>query len=62
MKTCLTLSSVNAVSDKFDDIVALLPYVDYLFGNEEEVQKFAQNLGFNDGLEASIPKIAALPK
>lgn len=37
VKTCLTLSSVNAVSDKFDDIVALLPYVDFVFGNEEEV-------------------------
>lgn len=36
VKTCLTLSSVNAVSDKFTEIKRLLPYVDYLFGNEEE--------------------------
>jgi len=38
VNTCLTLSSVNAVSDKFNDILAVLPYVDYLFGNEEEVE------------------------
>lgn len=58
VKTCLTLSSVNAVSDKFDDIVALLPYIDYLFGNEEEVFKFGQNLGFKEDLESSMKKIA----
>jgi len=49
---------VNAVSDKFDDIVTLLPYIDYLFGNEEEVLKFGQNLGFEEDLDISMKKIA----
>jgi adenosine kinase len=37
VNTCLTLSSVNAVSDRFNEILAVLPHVDFLFGNEEEV-------------------------
>lgn len=50
VNTCLTLSSVNAVSDRFNEILAVLPYVDFLFGNEEEVAQFAKNLNFEGDL------------
>jgi len=36
VKTCLTLSAASAVEHKIDDIKILLPYVDFVFGNEEE--------------------------
>jgi len=38
VKTCLTLSSVNAVTDKFEEIKTLFKWVDYVFGNEEELK------------------------
>jgi adenosine kinase len=44
---------VNAVTDRFNEILAVLPYVDYLFGNEEEVAQFAKNLK----LEGDLPTV-----
>ncbi|CAD8120322.1 unnamed protein product [Paramecium sonneborni] len=62
VNTCLTLSSVNAVSDKFNDILAVLPYVDFLFGHEEEVEQFAKNLKLEGDLAQVMQQIAAYEK
>ena len=62
VKTCLTLSSVNAVTDLFEPIKSILPYVDFLFGNEEECHKFGLNLGFEGTLDEILPKIAGSEK
>ncbi|CAD8207274.1 unnamed protein product [Paramecium octaurelia] len=62
VNTCLTLSSVNAVSDRFNEILAVLPYVDYLFGNEEEVEQFAKNLKFEGDLPTVMQQIAGQEK
>ncbi|CAD8104939.1 unnamed protein product [Paramecium primaurelia] len=60
--TCLSLSSVNAVNDRFNEILAVLPYVDYLFGNEEEVGQFGKNFGCRGGLQESMQRIAEFSK
>lgn len=38
VKTCLTLASVNAVTDKLEEIKKIYKWVDFIFGNEEEVK------------------------
>ncbi|CAD8122800.1 unnamed protein product [Paramecium sonneborni] len=62
VNTCLSLSSVNAVSDRFNEILSILPYIDYLFGNEEEVGQFGKNFGCKGSLEQIMQKIAAFNK
>lgn len=58
----MTLSSVNAVTQVFAEIKALIPYTDFLFGNEEEVKQLGVNLGWDCSLEETCTKLVTFEK
>jgi len=46
-----------------DQLMSVMPYVDYLFGNESEVKAFAKKHGYeDDSPSAAITKMSVLPK
>jgi len=56
--------SAPFISQFFSEpLMAAMPYVDILFGNESEAEAFAQKMGYEDtSAQAVAEKIAALPK
>jgi len=63
-KTFLVNLSAVFVPEGFnDELMKVMPYVDYLFGNESEYKAFAKKHNYeDDSPAATIVKIAALPK
>ena len=60
---CLNLAAPFICSFFSEPLLSIIPYADYLFGNESEAKEFAKKMGWNEeDLEEVAEKIAALPK
>merc|ERR1719407_390686 len=59
---CVNLSAPFIPQFFKDPLAEVMPYVDFLFGNESEAEVYGETNGLGKDIEAVALKIAALPK
>jgi len=60
---CLNLAAPFICQFFSEPLLSIIPYADYIFGNESEATEFAKKMGWNsEDLEDVATKMAALPK
>ena len=59
---CLNLSAPFICQFFKDPLLSVMPYVDFLFGNESEAAEFGKAMGWGEELDVVALKAAAMPK
>mmetsp|Transcript_9402 Transcript_9402/g.31200 ORF Transcript_9402/g.31200 Transcript_9402/m.31200 type:complete len:362 (+) Transcript_9402:2-1087(+) len=59
---CVNLSAPFICQFFKDPLLEVMPYVDFLFGNESEAAEFGKSMGWGEDVETVALKASALPK